>query len=267
MTFAGQKHSFRFPRRIRRLILACLLLILLATTLNAANRPDFIDIVAQNMPSVVTITVKKKVPNNSDSENLPKISQNSEDSELKDFFGRFFENTGKTRRLKAIGTGLIVSSEGEIVTVAHLVKNATKIWVSIDGKKQYKAKVIATDKSSDIALLKIKASGLQVPTFGDPNKLKVGEWVLSIGAPFGFEKSASQGIISARGRKLPTNKKIGYLQTDVAVNPGNSGGPLINTDGEVIGINSQIYSKSGGYQGVSFAIPIFDVLEALKRVR
>ena len=219
------------------------------------------------MASVATISVKKK-PSKIDreSEAITAVPEVPEDSKLKEFFGRFFDGQGGTRRTRAIGSGLIISSDGRLLTTAHLVKYATTITVTLEGGKRYQAKLVGLDDPSDIALLEISTTGLRVPRFGDSSKLRVGEWVLSIGAPFGFEKSASQGIISALNRKLSLLNPVRFLQTDVAVNPGNSGGPLFNTKGEVVGINSQIYSKSGGYQGVSFAVPIDTALAIANRL-
>lgn len=219
------------------------------------------------MASVATISVKKKLPRiRQESRAIAPVPEVPEDSTLKEFFGRFFEGRGGTRRTRVIGSGLIISSDGRLLTAAHLVKNATTIRVTLEGEKRYRAKLVGLDDPSDIALLKIGTTGLPVPRFGDSGKLKIGEWVLSIGAPFGFEKSASQGIISALNRKLSVRNPVRFLQTDVAVNPGNSGGPLFNTKGEVIGINSQIYSRSGGYQGVSFAVPIGTALAIAERL-
>lgn len=238
----------------------------LAATAHSAQLPDFTRIVEQNLASVATVSVKKKLPKRGEKPGeIAPLPEVPEDSKLKEFFGRFFEGQGGSRRMKAVGSGLVISSDGRLFTAAHLVKDATRITVRLEGNKDYPATLLGLDDPSDIALLKISASGLRVPRFGHSGKLKIGQWVLSIGAPFGFEKSASQGIISALNRKLSARNPVRFLQTDVAVNPGNSGGPLFNINGEVIGINSQIYSRSGGYQGVSFAVPIETALAIAKR--
>jgi len=166
-----------------------------------------------------------------------------------------------------MGSGFIVSADGYIVTNHHVVADAEQITVKLSDKREYAAKLIGSDKQSDVALLKIDADGLPVASIGKSAQLKVGQWVFAIGAPFGLERTATQGIVSALGRSLPNENYVPFIQTDVAVNPGNSGGPLFDTAGRVVGINSQIYSRSGGYMGLSFAIPIdvaIDVVQQLK---
>ena len=157
---------------------------------------------------------------------------------------------------KSLGSGFIISSDGYILTNTHLVDAADEINVKLTDKREFRAKLIGADRRTDIALLKIDATGLPKVTQGDPEKLKVGEWVVAIGAPFGFENSVTAGIVSAKGRSLAQENFVPFIQTDVAINPGNSGGPLFNMKGEVVGINSQIYSRTGGFMGLSFAIPI-----------
>jgi serine protease Do len=154
------------------------------------------------------------------------------------------------------GSGFIVSPDGIILTNAHVVRDAKDVTVKLTDRREFTAKVLGSDARTDVAVLKIEASGLPVVQMGNTRDLKVGEWVLAIGSPFGFENSVTAGVVSAKGRSLPDDSFVPFIQTDVAVNPGNSGGPLFNTRGEVVGINSQIYSRSGGYQGLSFAIPI-----------
>src|SRR5213075_1158992 len=149
-----------------------------------------------------------------------------------------------------------ISTDGYVLTNAHVVEGADEITVKLTDKREFKAKQIGADKRTDVALIKIDAADLPVVKMGDPLKLKVGEWVLAIGSPFGFENTVTAGIVSAKGRSLPQENFVPFIQTDVAINPGNSGGPLFNMRGEVVGINSQIYSRSGGYMGVSFSIPI-----------
>jgi serine protease Do len=168
---------------------------------------------------------------------------------------------------RSLGSGFIVSADGHILTNAHVVDGADEVLVKLTDKREFKAKVLGTDKRTDVALIKIEASNLPVAKLGDSSKLKVGEWVVAIGSPFGFENTVTAGIVSAKGRSLAHENFVPFIQTDVAINPGNSGGPLFNMKGEVIGINSQIYSRSGGSMGLSFAIPIdlaMDVQTQLK---
>ncbi|HSO07160.1 MAG TPA: Do family serine endopeptidase, partial [Pelomicrobium sp.] len=170
-------------------------------------------------------------------------------------------------RARGIGSGFIISADGYVVTNHHVVRGAEKVTVRFNDKREYTAKVVGSDGQSDIALLKIDASGLPTVKIGSSSDLKVGQWVFAIGAPFGLERTATQGIVSALGRQLPSENYVPFIQTDVAVNPGNSGGPLFDTAGRVIGINSQIFSRSGGYMGLSFAIPIdvaMNVVDQLK---
>ena len=157
---------------------------------------------------------------------------------------------------KSLGSGFIISADGYILTNAHVVNSADEITVKLNDKREFRAEIIGADRKTDIALLKIEASNLPKVTQGDPSKLRVGEWVVAIGSPFGFESSVTAGIVSAKGRSLAQENYVPFIQTDVAINPGNSGGPLFNMKGEVVGINSQIYSRTGGYMGLSFAIPI-----------
>jgi serine protease Do len=177
--------------------------------------------------------------------------------EFRQFFG--LPDGGGRRHptvMTASGSGFVVSEDGYILTNAHVVDDADEVTVKLNDRREYRAKVIGSDASTDVALIKIKADNLPKVAIGDPNELKVGEWVLAIGEPFGFENSVTAGIVSAKGRALPQDNYVPFIQTDAAVNPGNSGGPLINMRGEVVGINSQIVSRSGGYMGLAFAIPI-----------
>lgn len=173
-----------------------------------------------------------------------------------DFFGLLFTGLQPLQGGRAQGSGFIVDPSGIIITNAHVVKDAKEVTVKLTDRREYRAKVLGADAKTDIAVLKIDAKNLPVLALGNTKDLKVGEWVLAIGSPFGFENTVTAGVVSAKGRSLPDDSYVPFIQTDVAVNPGNSGGPLLNTRGEVVGINSQIYSRSGGYQGVSFAIPI-----------
>lgn len=170
-------------------------------------------------------------------------------------------------RAQSLGSGFILSSDGYVMTNAHVVNAAEEIVVKLNDKREFKAKVIGADRRTDVALLKIEATNLPKVTIGDPGALRVGEWVAAIGSPFGLESTITQGIVSAKGRALPQENYVPFIQTDVAINPGNSGGPLFNLKGEVVGINSQIYSRTGGYMGLSFAIPIDVAIEVADQLR
>ena len=235
--------------------------------------PEFIDLVAEHGPTVVNISTKQieTLPNGFRGFSVPDIP---EDSPLQDFFRHFFGEQGEPGELpeddqqaRSLGSGFIISADGYVLTNAHVVESADEIVVRTSDRREFVATLVGADKRSDIALLKVEAEGLPAVRMGTAKDLKVGEWVLAIGSPFGFEHSATAGIVSAVGRSLPSENYVPFIQTDVAINPGNSGGPLFNLDGEVIGVNSQIYSRTGGFMGLSFAIPIdmaVDVTEQLK---
>lgn len=246
-------------------------LLLLAETVPAADVPDFTQLVEQYSSAVVSINATPGEQESSGgSDILPRLPI-PEDSPFHDYFRRFFEQLPEApsqRPRTSLGSGFIISADGYIMTNAHVTEDADKITVGLNDRRELSAKVVGKDPRSDIALLKIEADNLPVVEIGDSSKLKVGQWVLAIGSPFGFEHTATQGIISALGRSLPSDTYVPFIQTDAAVNPGSSGGPLFNLDGEVIGINSQIYSRTGGYMGLSFAIPInvaMDVADQLKQ--
>ena len=218
---------------------------------------DVADLVEKNGPAVVNISTTKIVQ-----QRAPGAFPLPED-DVYDFFRRFFPPGtmppgGPMREIPArgAGSGFIVSGDGYILTNAHVVQGADEVTVKLIDKRKFTAKVVGYDTRTDIAVIKINASKLPTVAIGDPDKLRVGEAVVAIGSPFGFENSVTSGIVSAKGRALPSESYVPFIQTDVAVNPGNSGGPLFNLKGEVVGVNSQIYSRSGGYQGLSFAIPI-----------
>ena len=217
--------------------------------------PDFSAIVAKNGPAVVNISVSghTKVA----LQDLPQIDPNDP---MFEFFRRFQPPgggmPGTETPTHGMGSGFIIRADGLIITNAHVVDGATEVTVKLTDKREFKAKVVGVDKPTDTAVLKIEAKNLPSVSLGDPAQAHVGDWVLAIGSPFGFENSVTAGIVSAKSRTLPDEGFVPFIQTDVAVNPGNSGGPLFNLKGEVIGINSQIYSRTGGYQGLSFAIPI-----------
>jgi serine protease Do len=221
-----------------------------ASERSAAATPDFAILVERNGPAVVNISVKQNMKTA-----LPMISPGGDPfSEFQRRFGAPAPERGMP--LRGQGSGFIVSADGVILTNAHVVDGAAEVMVKLTDRREYPAKVIGKDAQSDIAVLKIDAKNLPVLKLGDPRALRAGEWVVAIGSPFGFENSVTAGIVSAKGRSLPEESYVPFIQTDVAVNPGNSGGPLFNLAGEVVGINSQIFSHTGGYQGLSFAIPI-----------
>ena len=228
--------------------------------------PDFAAIVAQQGPAVVNISVSESVKTGASQ--FPGFPQLEPGDPFFEFFRRFQREMPEERQAPAhgLGSGFIVMEDGVVLTNAHVVADADEVTVKLTDKREFKAKVVGLDKVSDVAVLKIDAKNLPVVKIGDPQTARVGEWVLAIGAPFGFENSVTAGIISAKSRTLPDEGYVPFLQTDVAVNPGNSGGPLFNLSGEVIGINSQIYSRSGGYQGLSFAIPIDVAMKVEKQL-
>jgi serine protease Do len=225
--------------------------------------PDFSTITARDGAAVVNISVTGTMKA-SDDEAAAEIQGIDPDDPMFQFFRRFQGQMGPRGQkqqqrdvpVRAQGSGFIVDPSGIIITNAHVVKDAKEVTVKLTDRREYRAKVLGADAKTDIAVLKIDAKNLPVLALGNTKDLKVGEWVLAIGSPFGFENTVTAGVVSAKGRSLPDDSYVPFIQTDVAVNPGNSGGPLLNTRGEVVGINSQIYSRSGGYQGVSFAIPI-----------
>jgi len=214
--------------------------------------PDFSALVEKVGPAIVNIRAISEANPEAQAGNLPV----PKDDPLYEFFRRFGAPEAKREPMQGLGSGLIVTADGHILTNAHVVQDATDVTVKLKDRREFKAKVVGADRRSDIAVLKIDASGLPTVKIGDPDKIKVGEWVAAIGSPFGLENSVTSGIVSAKARTLPDSNYVSFIQTDVAVNPGSSGGPLLNLRGEVIGINSQIYSRTGGYMGLSFAIPI-----------
>ena len=216
----------------------------------ANGLPDFTELVEKQGPAVVNVSTTQIIRHAQGFPNVP------ENDPFYEFFRRFAPQMPRERESQSLGSGFIISADGYIMTNAHVVESADKITVRLTDKREFSAKVIGADKRTDVALLKIEATGLPKITVGDPDKLRVGEWVIAIGSPFGFDSSVTAGIVSAKGRSLPQDKFVPFIQTDVAINPGNSGGPLFNMDGEVVGINSQIYTRSGGSMGLSFAIPI-----------
>lgn len=230
---------------------------------SAAALADFSEIAALQGPAVVNVSVSGTVQTGFTG--FPGFPQMDPNDPFQEFFRRF-QGLGPQSKVprQGLGSGFIVKSDGVVLTNAHVVADAEDVTVKLTDKREFKAKVIGADKLSDVAVLKIDAKDLPTVKIGDPKHIRVGEWVVAIGSPFGFENTVTAGIVSAKSRTLPDEGYVPFLQTDVAINPGNSGVPLFNLSGEVIGINSQIYSRSGGYQGLSFAIPI-DVAMKVER--
>ena len=247
----------------------------LITPVQARELPNFVDLVEKYGPAVVNISTTAKraeeeenFKGDSPSQSIPGLPENSP---FNDFFRRFFNQEGddflEERPSTSLGSGFIISPDGYIVSNNHVTKDAEEIVVRLSDRREFNAEVIGMDERSDLALLKIEATNLPTVLLGSAKDLRVGEWVLAIGSPFGFEHSATAGIVSAKGRSLPSDSYVPFIQTDVAINPGNSGGPLFNMDGKVVGVNSQIYSRTGGFMGLSFAIPVdvmTNVVEQLK---
>lgn len=233
-----------------------------------AALPEFTKIVDETKDSVVNISTKTKAKSSSSRErNIPELPEGSPFGELfEKFFDRDEIERGR-RDAQSLGSGFIISDDGYILTNHHVIAGADEVIVRMSNRKEFVATVIGSDEASDIAVLKVEADHLPVLDFGDSDKLKVGEWVLAIGSPFGFDHSVTAGIVSAKGRSLPSDNYVPFIQTDVAINPGNSGGPLFNLDGEVIGINSQIYSRTGGFMGLSFAIPIEMAVDVANQIK
>ena len=234
--------------------------------------PDFADLAERAGPAVVNIRTTARVAAQSGALPFPDIDENDP---MYEFFRRFFPNPpqqsprqGPAPRRevpRGLGSGFVISADGYVMTNAHVVEGADDITVTLADKREFKGKVIGTDRRTDVALVKIEATGLPAVRIGDPNKVRVGEWVAAIGSPFGLENTVTAGIVSAKARE--TGEFLPFIQTDVAVNPGNSGGPLLNMRGEVVGINSQIFTTSGGYNGISFAIPIDEAMNVQQQLR
>jgi serine protease Do len=246
----------------RKAILSfCLLLFMpLAGVAQVQGLPDFTELVEKQGPAVVNVSTTSAARSGTQSP-VP------EDDPFYDFFRRFGPPQPRDYEARSLGSGFIISADGYILTNAHVVEAAEDINVKLNDKREFKAKVIGSDKRTDVAVIKIEASGLPAVKIGDPERLKVGEWVLAIGSPFGFESTVTAGIVSAKGRSLPQENYVPFIQTDVAINPGNSGGPLFNLRGEVVGMNSQIYSRTGGFMGLSFAIPIDVAMDITHQLR
>ena len=217
--------------------------------------PNFTEVVEKNIPAVVIVHAKKTLTNSpSMNPNIPNLPD-----EFKPFFDKFFDDDQNTPRgsrpAPSFGSGFILTDDGYIMTNNHVISNADEITVTLSDQTELTAKLVGSDKRSDLALLKVEANNLPIVNIGTSEDLKLGEWVLAIGSPFGFDHTVTAGIVSGKKRNLPNESYVPYIQTDVAINPGNSGGPLFNLEGDVVGVNAQIYTRSGGFMGVSFAIP------------
>jgi len=240
--------------------LAVVTLSLVSTSASAATRelPDFAALVQRHGSEVVNIST---TPRHSDR------AADWNDDALNTWPPGAFGGAPDRRETPSLGSGFVISADGYLLTCAHVVDGAAEIVVRLADRREYQARLVGADRSSDVALLKIDATNLRSVVVGDPRQLRVGDWVLAIGAPFGFESSATSGIVSAKGRRLLNENYVSFLQTDVAINPGNSGGPLFNLKGEVVGVNSQIYSHTGTFMGVSFAIPIDIAMRIAQQLR
>jgi serine protease Do len=260
---------------LRSWVLSLALITLTIPITSHAELPDFTPLVEKNAPAVVNIStaqqIKKRRGGAGDLHGIP-------EELLRRFFGEDFpiprsvpqpeSGNGEGRKeFTSLGTGFIISADGYIITNHHVIQDADEIVVRLSDRRELVAKVIGSDERTDVALIKVEGKNLPVVTLGSANRLKVGEWVLAIGSPFGFEATVTQGIVSAKDRTLPDDTYVPFIQTDVAINPGNSGGPLFNLAGEVVGINSQIYSRSGGFMGLSFSIPIEVALYAVEQIK
>ena len=256
---------------IKKIVAISAFLLTFVGTAFAKELPDFTELAEKQGPSVVNISVTQVVQGNGNP-----FAGMQDDEQFNELFRRFgLPVPGMPRgqapqqefKSQSLGSGFIISADGYVLTNAHVINAADEVIVKLSDKREFKAKIVGSDRRTDVALLKIDASGLPKVAIGDANQLKVGEWVAAIGSPFGLENTMTAGIVSAKGRALPQENFVPFIQTDVAINPGNSGGPLFNLKGEVVGINSQIYSRSGGSMGLSFAIPIdvaMDVSNQLK---
>jgi len=256
------------------------LLLVLAVPDSRAQLPDFTGLVEQNNAAVVNISTTQKVSANDMHPQLPEGLEIPEGTPFDDLLKRYFgegvpgapggpngPGDGEPNEAKSLGSGFIISPDGYLITNHHVIKDAEEVIVRLQDRREIVAKIVGSDKRSDIALLKLEAKELPVVKLGSSEALKVGEWVLAIGSPFGFDHSATAGIVSAKGRSLPSDNYVPFIQTDVAINPGNSGGPLFNLNGEVIGVNSQIYSRTGGFMGLSFAIPIDVAMQVVDQLK
>ena len=240
-----------------------LLLVMLSPLVSMAALPEFTQLVKQAAPAVVNITATRQAAS--------RQFENYNEEEVPELFRRFFGNIPRQNAPRpSAGSGFIISEDGYILTNNHVVENASEILVALSDRRERMATLVGSDKLSDLALLKIDAEDLPMVKLGSSEQLEVGEWLVAIGSPFGFEYSVTAGIVSAKGRSLPMEAEgnyVPFIQTDVAINPGNSGGPLFNLKGQVVGINSQIFTRSGGFMGLSFAIPIDVAMEVVAQLK
>ena len=274
ITAPPQAHGVRAKRPGASALIAALSVAaacLASEPLLARSLPDFTELVEGNRAAVVNISTTQRRTLPADRPRMPRgfeIPDLPEDSPFREFFRRFFgEGEIEEFDAQSLGSGFIISQDGFIISNNHVVRNADEVIVRLSDRREFTATVVGTDEASDVALLKIDAEGLPVVRIGTGYELKVGEWVLAIGSPFGFDHSVTAGIVSAKGRSLPRENYVPFIQTDVAINPGNSGGPLFNLDGQVVGVNSQIFSRTGGFMGLSFAIPIDVAMDVADQLR
>lgn len=237
-----------------------------------ADLPDFTGLVEAASPAVVNISTRQKIPEGRGANAMGMPDLDGLPPGIREFFERSIPQMprsprGKQEQAQSLGSGFIISPDGYILTNNHVVADADEIIVRLSDRSDHTAKLIGADPRTDVALLKIEAKDLPTLKLGNSDQLKVGEWVLAIGSPFGFDHSVTAGIVSAKGRSLPNESYVPFIQTDVAINPGNSGGPLFNLKGEVVGINSQIFTRSGGFMGLSFAIPIDVAMNVANQLR
>ncbi|MFT5721775.1 MAG: serine protease Do [Motiliproteus sp.] len=243
-------------------------LLLFGGLASAASLPDFTELVEQASPAIVNISTVRNI-------DAPQSVPQTKQEPLPEIFKHFFDERGfegpeyepRQRRPQSLGSGFIISADGYVLTNHHVVKDADSILVRLSDRRELVAELVGIDPRSDLALLKLDAQNLPVVKIGNSDTLKAGEWVLAIGSPFGFDHTVTAGIVSATGRSLANENYVPFIQTDVAINPGNSGGPLFNLQGEVVGINSQIYTRSGGFMGLSFAIPMTMAMEVVEQLR
>jgi serine protease Do len=249
----------------------CLFLMALFSQTVLAQLPDFTEMVKANGKAVVNISTTKKAQQEPEGLQKEQPLPEGVPPEMEELFKHFFNNPdggfGPGGDTQSLGSGFIISQDGYVLTNHHVVKDADEIVVKLSDRRELVAKLIGSDARTDVALLKVAAKDLPAVTIGVPQQLQVGEWVLAIGSPFGFEQSVTAGIVSAKGRSLPGGNYVPFIQTDVAINPGNSGGPLFNMDGKVVGINSQIYSRTGGFMGLSFSIPMDVVMSVVDQIK
>jgi serine protease Do len=229
--------------------------------------PNFTEVVEKNIPAVVIVHAKKKIlGNNNINQSIPNLPE-----ELKPFLDKFFDgengNPSEPRKAPSFGSGFILTKDGYIMTNNHVIANSDEITITMSDQTELSAKLVGSDERSDLALLKVDADDLPTVNIGTSENLKLGEWVLAIGSPFGFDHTVTAGIVSGKKRNLPNESYVPYIQTDVAINPGNSGGPLFNLKGDVVGVNAQIYTRSGGFMGVSFAIPAETLSNVYKQLK